>query len=262
LSVQSVDRIFDIIELLSTEQEGLSVTEIGRRLELHKSTVHRLLAVLRERGYIEKGTVTNFYRIGPRFVDVASLYLNKLEIKTEAEPFLRELSKSVNETVYIATLQEAAVVYIDKVEQYDSLRKYSIIGQRKPVYCTSLGKALMFDRKDEEIRALLAAIEFVPFTSNTHRSCESLIKEIDRSRLRGWTKDDEEEEPGIQCVGAPVYDYRGHVIAAISVSARKKGDAGIPFEMLGPRVVDTARAISARLGAYLETPPLSAHTIS
>ncbi|HUX22500.1 MAG TPA: IclR family transcriptional regulator, partial [Spirochaetia bacterium] len=215
MSVQSIDRIFDIIELLSTEQQGTSITEIGRRLELHKSTVHRLLSVLRERGYIEKDSETNFYRIGPRFVDVASLYLNKLEIKTEAEPYLQELSRSVNETVYIAILQDSAVVYINKVEQFDSLRKYSVIGQRKPIYCTSLGKSLMFDKSAEEIRALLANVQFEAFTPKTHRSADSLIAEVEASRKLGWARDDEEEEIGTQCAGAPVYDYRGRVIAAI-----------------------------------------------
>ena len=254
VSVQSIDRIFDIIELLSNEQQGTSITEIGRRLELHKSTVHRLLSVLRERGYIEKDAETNFYRIGPRFVDVASLYLNKLEIKTEAEPFLQELSRGVNETVYIAILQDSEVVYINKVEQFDSLRKYSVIGQRKPIYCTSLGKSLMLDKSDEEIRALLANVQFEPFTKNTHRSVETLIADVARSRSSGWTRDDEEEEIGTQCVGAPVYDYRGRIIAAISVSTRKKGVEGLRFEQVGPRVVSTARGISARLGANAQRP--------
>lgn len=253
MSVQSIDRIFDIIELLSTGQQGMSVTEIGRKLELHKSTVHRLLSVLRDRGYIEKDAETNFYRIGPRFVDVASLYLNKLEIKTEAEPYLRELSRTVNETVYIAVLQDSMVVYINKVEQFDSLRKYSVIGQRKPIYCTSLGKALMFDKSVEEIRALLSGVQFMPFTQNTHRSVESFIADIALSRERGWTQDREEEEIGIQCVGAPVYDYRGHVIAAISVSTRKEDNIGLRFEQVGPRVVEAARGISSRLGAGVRT---------
>lgn len=257
MSVQSIDRVFDIIEILSTEHQGLSVTEIGRRLDLHKSTVHRLLSVLRERGYVEKGDQTNFYRIGPGFVEVASLYLNKLEIKTEAEPFLRELSRAVNETVYIAILQDASVAYIEKFEQFDSLRKYSIIGQRKPIYCTSLGKALMFDRSDDDIRALLSAEEFVPFTEHTHRSVDSLIADVARCRARGWAKDDEEEETGIQCVGAPVYDYRGRVISAISVSTRKKGSVNLSFDLIGPRVAETARGISSRLGARLPDPAVT-----
>jgi len=251
VSVQSIDRVFDIIELLSTQHQGMSITEIGRTLELHKSTVYRLLSVLRERGYVEQVSDNSFYRIGPRFVDVASLYLNKLEIKTEAEPYLRGLSRSVNQTVYIAILQDASVIYIDKVEQFDSLRKYSIIGQRKPVYCTSLGKALMFDKSDDEIRAIFANVEFEPFTPKTHRSVESLITDIARSRELGWTRDDEEEEIGIQCVGAPVYDYSGRVIAAVSVSTRKKGDLDLDFAQIGPLVIEAARGVSARLGAQV-----------
>ena len=94
MTVQSIERVFDILELLSKEQNGLQLTEIGRRLDLHKSTVYRLLAVLRKRGYIEKSESTNRYRIGVGFIELSSMYLNNVELKTEAEPYLRKLSQT------------------------------------------------------------------------------------------------------------------------------------------------------------------------
>jgi len=248
VSVQSIERIFDIIELLSKSRDGMALSDIGRQLDLHKSTVHRLMAVLKERGYIEQHPETSAYRIGPRFIEISSLYLNNLEIKTEAEPYLRELSRTVGQTAFIAVLQDGEVVYIDKYEQYNSLRKYSIIGKRRPLYCTSLGKALLFDKQDEEIRALVRPEQIKRFTPNTVENSETFIEEIHMSRQRGWAVDDQEEESGVQCAGAPVYDYRGHVIAAISVSWRI-AETPAAFSEVGPHVVKTASAISARLGA-------------
>ena len=248
MSVQSIERVFDIIELLSSEQDGMALTEIGKRLDLHKSTVYRLMAVLRARGYIEKNETTNRYRLGPSFVELTSLYLNNVEIKTEAEPYLRELSLMVNRTVFIAVRQGHEVMYIDKYEQRNTLRKYSIIGKRKPAYCTSLGKALLLDHGDVELERLFAGVRFDRFTEYTAGNVEELRQRIGESRSRGWTTDDQEEKIGIRCVGAPIRDYRGNIIAAISVSWFQQGGDDPQFDSLAPYVVGAARKISHRIG--------------
>lgn len=247
MSVQSIERVFDIIELLSTAQDGMALTDISKGLDLHKSTVHRLMAVLRDRGYIDKHESSGRYRLGPRFVELTSLYLNNVEIKTEAEPYLRQLSQLVNRTCFIAVRHGWQVMYIDKYEERNSLRKYSVIGQRKPAYCTSLGKALLLDHTEAEIESLFAGVEFEPFTENTARSAAALNERMQQYRALGWTKDDEEEEIGIRCVGAPLRDYRGNIIAAISVSWFRTNDDP-DFETVAPHVVDAAEKISHRIG--------------
>lgn len=246
MTVQSIERIFDILELLSQERSGISLTEIGRRLDLHKSTVFRLMSVLRRRGYIEKGE-DNLYRIGVRFIELSSSYLNNIELKTEAEPILRNLSNLTGQTVYLATLQNNEVVYLDKVEQHNSLRKYAIVGQRRPLYCTSLGKAMIMHRRDEEIRDLFRWIPFERFTPNTIQDLPALLEELHRSRERGWAFDNEEYEPGIQCLGAPIRDYRGVVIGAISVAmicVKEKMNT----DQIAPLIVRAAKEVSQRLG--------------
>lgn len=246
-TVQSVERVFDILELLSHESRGLNLTRIGESLDLHKSTVHRLLSVLRKRGYIEKEEDSGRYRLGPGFVELASLFLNSVEFKTEAEPHLRELSRITGQTVFLATLQGAEVVYLDKVEQFSSLRKYSVIGQRRPVYCTALGKALMMHRPAREIRRLLADVAFEKFTPNTHENVDSLLQDLTVCRERGWTADNEEFEPTVHCLGAPILDYRGVVVAAVSASWSTLS-AALSFDVMAPRVVEAAHRISLRLG--------------
>lgn len=247
MTVQSVERVFDILEQLSRHPKGISLTDIGRQLDLHKSTVHRLLAVLRQRGYVEKDDITSMYRLGVGFVGLASSFLNSLELKTEAEPHLRHLSKLVNQTVYLATLQGREAVYLDKFEQFDSLRKYSIIGQRRPLYCTSLGKALLMGKSDDEVRELLRDVAFERLTPKTMTDIASLLKNLEECRRRGWTADDEEIEPGIKCLGAPIYDYRGTVVAALSVSWAAMNDS-VTFDNICGHVTGAAREISKHLG--------------
>ena len=154
--VQSLDRTFDILELLAGAQGGVSLTEISQRLELHKSTVYRLLAALRKRGYIEQSEKRAPTASGSEFLHLCGQYLNSLELKTEAEPHLRRLSQVTGQTVFLAIHQGGEVVYIDKVEQFNSLRKYSVIGQRRPLHCTSLGKALLLGLSEAEIAGYCA----------------------------------------------------------------------------------------------------------
>jgi DNA-binding IclR family transcriptional regulator len=246
MSVQSLDRAFDILELLAREQQQLTLTDISRRLDLHKTTVFRLISSLRERGYVEKSG-NNMYRLGLGFIELSSLYLNKVEIKTEAQPFLQELSQDLGRTTYLAIMQDGEVVYIDKYEQVNTLRKYSIIGTRRPLYCTSLGKALLFDKTNEEIETLLKDVTFESFTPTTITTVEDLIREISKSRKRGYSRDNQEMDANEQCIGAPIYDYRGMVIAAISVSWKGKFT---PFDAkrASELVRDTAGSISTRLG--------------
>jgi IclR family transcriptional regulator, KDG regulon repressor len=214
--VQSLDRTFDILEILANEQNGMTLAQISERLSLPRSTVHRLLGVLLQRAFVRKSPESNKYRLGPGFIGLCSHYLNNLELKTESSPYMSELSKSTENTVFIAIRQNDRMVYVDSQEQFNSLRKYSIIGQQKPLYCTSLGKALLMGLTDEEIRILLANEKFEKRGPNTHMNIESLLQDIRECRRRGWALDNQEAEPAINCVAAPIYDYRGQVIASIS----------------------------------------------
>ena len=249
MAVQSLDRAFDILELLSRERKGMALTDIGKHLDLHKSTVHRILASLRERGYIEQNPESGTYRLGLGFIALTSQYLNNLEIKTEAEPYLRRLSERLDETVFLAMLQEDEVVYLDKVERYDGLRRYSIIGRRAPVHCTSLGKSLVMDRKPEELRALFSRTPLKRVTPKTVVDIDELLRHLEESRIRGWSQDSEENELGVSCVGAPIKDYRGITIAAISSAWEGYRDADAVAET-GRALKAVADDISRHLGFF------------
>ena len=229
----------------------MSITDIGRALGLHKSTVHRLLNSLLERGYVEKGVDSRSYRLGPGFIRISSSYLNSIELKTEAEPHMMELSRLLGQTIFLAVRQGSEVVYIDKVEQSTSLRRYAIIGRRSPLYCTSLGKALLLDSSDDRIRELLGGVPFVRKTRHTLPDLNALLDDLAQARMRGWSSDDQENEAGVQCIGAPIYDYRGKIMAAIS-TAWNIGYSSRCFEDITGPMLKTAGAISQRLGYFIK----------
>jgi DNA-binding IclR family transcriptional regulator len=252
IKVQSIDRAFDILELLSKEQDGLTLTAIGSQLDLPRSTVFRLLATLRNRGYIEQDGSGSSYRLGLGFIELCSLYLNNLELKTEAAPYIKELSARTRCTVFLAIRQQTDAVYIEKAEQFNSIRKYSIIGKRKPLYCTSLGKSLILDQSDDETRELLSTVKFEKAGPNTHETMDELLADLAEARSRGWTFDNEEAEPGMQCVAAPVRDYRGDIIAAVSVVWLLADAPELDRNQIAELVQSTTAVISKRMGYLVD----------
>lgn len=246
-SVQSIDRALSVLEALTGEREGLPLTRIAQRVGLHKSTAHRLLGTLCARGYAEK-LPNGDYRLGRRVVELASIYLNQLELKTEARPHLRKLLELTTQPVHLAVLEGMESIYIDKMETVNSIRMYSQIGLRTPAYCTGVGKALLSGTPEEELEALLRRTEFTRFTPNTIMDVSELMKDIKRVRRKGWASDNEEHELGIRCVASPIYDYRGEVVAAVSTSGVMRVLEPDRDAEIAQYVTACAREISSRMG--------------
>lgn len=247
--IQVIDRAFDILEILAFEKDGLGVTEIGNRLGLHKSTVHRILGTMVKRGYIEKTRDRGLYKVGLKLVEISSIYLNSVELKTEARPYLSALMSKLGQPVHLATLDDCDVVYIDKIEQVNSIRLYSQIGRRVPAYCSALGKCLLSGLSDEEVEIRLSKMNYVGYTNCTVTSKEELFRQIIETRRNGWAIDDEEHELGVRCVAAPIFDYRGKVVAAVSISASTNVFSRDRVEEFVRHVKETAHEISLRLGS-------------
>lgn len=234
--------------MLGSEQDGASLAHIAQTLSLPKSTAHRLLGVLAQRGFVRKSERTGAYKLGPGLIELCSNYLNNLELKTESSPYMDELSTTTGNVVFLAIRQNHEMVYIDSKEQITGLRKYAIIGQRKPLYCTSLGKALLMGLAEDEIRGLMKDVVFEKRGPNTHTNIESLLADIRECKRRGWGLDDQEAEPDINCVAAPIYDYRGQVIAAVSTSWILAQQPDMTPEKMAPQVMKCTRSISLNMG--------------
>jgi len=247
-SVQVLDRACDILEMISLEKDGLGVTEIGNRLSLHKSTVHRILSSLAERGYVENSQNKGIYKIGLKLIEISSVYLNSIELKTEARPYLWELMTELNQPTHLAILDGIDAVYIDKVDVMNNIRLYSQIGRRIPAYCSALGKCLLSGLSDGELENVIHRINFEKITEHTIRNPEELLMQIRAVKTAGWAVDDEEHDTGIRCIAAPVFDYRGKVIAAVSVAGSSQVLSKEKDETTAKCVLKASRNISKRVG--------------
>lgn len=215
-SLQTVDRALMILELLS--REGMTATDIQHKLELNKSTVHRLMMTLLQRGFVERNEATGIYQIGLKMVEISSIRLNQVELKTEAYPYLHQLANKLNQSIQLAIYDDGEAVFIEKIEKYMSFHMYCQIGKRIPLYCSAVGKSLLLDKPDQEIQSILRKIEFQKFTEHTHSEVESVLEDIREGRKTGFTKDQAEHEVDIHCVAMPVFDYRRKIVAAVSIT--------------------------------------------
>lgn len=244
--LQTVDRALQLIEILAEYPEGLPAKELEGILELNKITIHRLVTTLESRGFIEK--VGSNYRIGLKMVELSSIKLNSIELKTEAAPYLRELVNILKQPVQLAILEGHEAIFIEKIQSVNSLRMYSQIGRRIPLYCSGVGKVLMIQDTDEEILSKLSKGTFQKFTQTTLEKPEEVLEQVKIARKLGYAVDNEEHEEGIFCLAVPIYDYRGKIIAAVSTAGQNKEFIDCPPEESIAIIKKTADEISKRLG--------------
>lgn len=248
-NVQTLERSLDILEALAQANEPLGVTEIGNRISLHKSTVHRIIQTLCYRGYVEKEKQSERYRIGIKIVELGMRFLNNLEIRKVAAPYLAELAKMLDEVVNLVLPDDGEVVYIDRTESSHVVSMQSKVGRRAPMHCTAVGKAILATLPEPEVLHILKTKGMVKNTPNTIINPEELLENLREIRDNQITVEIEENEVGIICIGTPVFDYSGRAVGAISVSgpASRIQEKGI--ERIGKELKRIGQRISANLGS-------------
>jgi DNA-binding IclR family transcriptional regulator len=251
--IQVLDRAFQILGRVADEDAGVTLPEIARRLQLHKSTAHRLLMALEAARFIEKNPATARYRLGSRVIELGLSAVSRLDVYQIAGPHLRRLAEQTGETGHLAVLRDGEVVSVLNVESRQTVRTPSAVGARSPVHCTAHGKAALAFSPPDQLAAFLRNRSLKAYTPNTLTTATKLRAELEKIRQRGYSIDDEEWESGLRCIGAPVRDSSASVIAAVSISGpvfRIRNDRVPP---LGAIVVETATRISSALG-YRATP--------
>ncbi len=246
-SIQSVERALDIIEILSVEPQGLGVTEVAEKAGLHKSTAHRIIKTLADRGYLER-TEAGGCKIGLKCIEAVSCYINSLELQTQARPHLATLTGELGLTAHLGVLDGDQVVYIEKMDVISSVRLYSQIGAHVHAYCSSLGKILLSAYSGTELRDRMSNCSFIKYTENTIAGMDELEAELGKVRKQGWAMDNEEFEIGHRCIAAPIYDYRGDIIAAISASGSSRQLTEERFDEVIEYVKETGMQISHEMG--------------
>ncbi|MEI3607239.1 IclR family transcriptional regulator [Pseudogracilibacillus sp. SE30717A] len=245
----STVRVLRILEEIAKSEEGIGVTELANRLELNKSTVYRFLATLEEEQYLEQQLTTKKYQSGIKLFELASRIVNQVDWTKDIRPFLVDLKDRVNETVHLGIIDDGEVVYIDKVECERSIRMYSRVGKRAPVYCTGVGKAILAFLSKEKQANIIENIDYTKFTASTIIDDSDLNKEIKIIRAQGFALDREEHESGVNCAAAPIFTHDGQVLGGISIAGpSSRVDEENLFE-LAAEVKETAQLISRRLGS-------------
>jgi len=246
--IQAVDRALRILDLFDEHHTELKITDISNRIGLHKSTVHSLLKTLQAHGYIEQNPENGKYKLGLKLVERGNLVLNSLDIRTVAKRHLLDLSHQTGLTVHLVILDGKEGVYIDKVEGTSGVVMYSRIGRRVPIHSSAVGKVLVAFQSQEVIRDILDGYEFVPHTPNTITNERDFLMELEKVRSLGYAIDNQENEPGVQCVAVPVRDHLGQVAAAISMSSPVVGIQKERLEHMIVLLKQTADEVSRKLG--------------
>jgi IclR family transcriptional regulator, KDG regulon repressor len=246
--VNSVDRALVILEYLGTQTKEVGVRELGQAIGLSKSSVHRILQTLRARGFVRWNPDNARYSLGMRAFEVGCGILRSMEAHSAAKPFLEQLVGQLGETAFLGVIDDAELVYIDKIDGRRSVRMYADIGSRRPLHSTAIGKALLAHLDRADIDRIIAARPLTRYTKNTIVDPEALRQELDKIRRQGYSEDNEETEEGLYCVGAPLFNYSGRPVASISVAVPKIGQQNVQKDRIIKAVVASAGEISAKLG--------------
>lgn len=217
--IQVAEKLFQVIELLA-ENGPMGIIDMSSSLGFHKSTVHRLVTSLQFMGYIRQDEESLKYFLSLKFLEIGSKILEQTNMAALIHPALKRLSEQTGETVHLVRREGTEAVYIDKVESNaSSIRMVSRVGSRIPLYCSGVGKALLAELENEEIREIWDASSIRPLTPKTITSLERLMERVETVRREGYALDDEENEEGVRCIAVSLYDYHKEPVYALSISA-------------------------------------------
>lgn len=253
---QTVQRAISLIR--RSAEQPLSLREAAELLGVHKSTALRILQTLESERFVRK-TGAGTYVLGSGLVELSELALGSMDLRQFAAAHLRQLQRETGHTVHLAQLTGHEIIYIEKVDSpaFDAVKLPSRIGGAVSIYASAVGKVILAYLPQEERDRLLSGVVFERYTDTTFADRESLEVELARVRERGWASDNGEHDAYVVCVGAPIRDSRGQVVAAVSITAI---DVIATLDQLMddlPLVLNTATLISKELGYVPESPSAS-----
>ncbi|WHY85067.1 IclR family transcriptional regulator [Neobacillus novalis] len=206
-----------IIDFLSASDHPQSLNTISKEAELTNSTALKILDTLLLIGYVQKDYESKKFSLGTALIKIANKAMNRLDIKQIAQPHLEKLQQKTLETVHLGILDHTSIVYVTKIESKNPVCLYSKIGKAIPLYCSAMGKAVLADQTDQEIRQYLAATSLVKMTEHTITDEDAFMNEIAKIRNLGYSFDNQEHENEVFCIGASI-TLNGKNHGAFSVS--------------------------------------------
>lgn len=246
--IGAVERALDILELFNERTPELGTTEIADATGLHKSTAAGLIYTLAAKGYLAQNPTNRKYRLGLKVISRAKVVLGSMDLRQTAMPYLHQLRDRFDETVNLAILDAGDMVYVERLLCGHALGMRSEVGKRERAHSTALGKVILAYSEPADVQAYVARYGLLSTTTRTVTEWEALQQHLAAARHQGYAIDDEENQVGGRCVAAPIFDYTGRPIAAISISAPAARLALDAVPSIGTQVCEAARAISASLG--------------
>lgn len=251
--IQSVYRALKLLSLFNRRRPYLGITEISRMMNLPKGTVHGFVRTLSKMNYLQQDSVTRKYHLGLKIYELGAILADSLEINQKAAGPARQLANRTRLASRIAVWDgDSALLTLNIDSRYHSSFIHQI-GPRIPAYCSAVGKALLAFLERQELSTYLDQTELVPHTPNTITQKEKLLRELEKTRRRGYSKDREETTPGLACIGAPIFGRDGQLEASISLSGDPDRIYGKQMEELVDLLVKTAREISRSMGYFSES---------
>ena len=248
--LSSVANSIRLLTSFSGQEDELGITTLASRLRLAKSTVHRLAATLTSAGFLEQNSDTGKYRLGVALFELGALVRRRMDVANEARPKLRELLEKTGETVQLGIVDHYSVLYVYEMESPRAIRMAAAVGGRAPLHCTAVGKVLLAFQPADYVKHVIER-GLTGYTPKTLTKREAVLGMLDEVRLREHAIDDEESEGGLRAIAAPVRNHTGAVIAALGVAAPVQRMTKKTMHTYVPSVIETANAVSARLG-YLQ----------
>jgi len=245
--IRSVSHALDVIEQFYGEADELGVTELSKRLKLHKNNIFRLLATLESRGYIEQNKATENYRLGVRSLQLGQAYVGRMGLLRQARPIMEALVKQCRESAYVAVARRGGMVPLDSVDADQPIRLVSQIGETLPLHCTAPGKAHLAFATEDELKAPRPD-NLKKFTGSTITERQTLTQQLKTIGEKGYAVDTGEYVDDMRSVAVPIKDYTSHVVGTLAVSGPAYRLTNERLKELAPLVVKAGTELSSRLG--------------
>lgn len=241
----TVGKALDVLDQVAAFGRPVRFTELLEASPFPKASLYRFVQTLTNQGMLTYDPDRNTYALGVRLVRLAHAAWQQSSLAPIARPHLEKLSEETGKTVHLAQLDNAQVLYVDKVNKANPLPMYSEAGKIGPAYCTGVGKAMMAFLTSKARASVMSQQSFHRFTEHTHTDATTLTAELDTIRAAGYGFDREEHEPGIICIAAPILSPRGRVLGALSVTTSTDCSSLTDLESLAPQVTSLAATIAA-----------------
>ncbi len=218
--IPMLKRSLDLLQLLAVSQDGgMSLSELARALDAPKSSIFKILSTLGGEGFVSKDSQTEKYQVTPKLFGLANTASRRLDLKHELYPFLKELKDKTGETINLGVLQGKTAIYVETLEGPGPVKVVVQPGKQLALHSTALGKSLLAFLAETEIDQILTESPLEAFTPNTCTDPTMLKQDLASVRRQGYALDLEEDSLDMCCIGAPIRDYTGGVVAAVSLTA-------------------------------------------